>query len=553
MNQGKISPGEYALHAMGRTGEFHLAQWLGENGYVIMYGPSGSTRAPRGSPFRVHQPTTKGLDIIAFRPADGSILILDNKAGGDTGSIGEVGAFTNELRGKLQNRIKKIEGMRQGLPAPMMDHVDKVLNDLRAADQALAKQKGATWPPNVALAVANAGGEARGVTPGLVKQLKARGIRNVEFINFNPPRVQRVVLASGAKPQASRSAVRGSLTKLSSGAKLGLTALGFAGTTLGLLNAAHASPGLSTAAQMANPRGLVQESMLEGLKNLPQPKADPRTAASYFSDPNTFRGIRAIDLMNKHLRPFAQELDKHHQQVMATAAMEIYGLAAMAKDRPDTDRIEYLGDLNAELDDYARDLDVIDDNLEAAQELSGPALSAAAGAQQLAKGADSLIVQDWLLKQGGLDYNQIMDMRETLRDFAAVVPRVFGDVDALRAQVERQRQRLWDLRWEISKLSWGIALAPLIDGTSAPPLPDLESKDRDTVLSVLPWNLDRAIPLDEIKRRVRAARTDFIPSVEKVLADLEARNEVNFMHGPGVRHGKVWYRSSAPAHRPQGD
>jgi hypothetical protein len=225
----------------------------------------------------------------------------------------------------------------------------------------------------------------------------------------------------------------------------------------------------------------------------------------------------------------------------------------MAQGRPDTDRIEYLGDLNAELDEYARELDVIYDNLAAAQELSGPALSAASGAQQLAKGADYFIVQDWLIKHSGLSYDQIMDMRDTLRNFATVVPGVFKEVTALGAQVERQRQRLWDLRWEISKLAWGIALAPLIDGMSAPPLPDWKPKDRDAVLSVLPWGLDRAIPLDEIKRRVRAARTDFIPSVEKVLADREARNEVNVVQGPGVRHGKVWYRSSGPVLRPQGD
>jgi hypothetical protein len=545
------SQGEYYNHAVGRTGEFHLAQWLGENGYVIMYGPSGSTRAPRGSPFRVHQPATKGLDIIAFRPSDGSILILDNKAGGDTGSIGEVGAFTDNLRVKLRNRIEKIQQIRRGLPAPMQDHVDKVLADLRATDQALAK-KGSPWPPNVTFGVANAASEARGVTKGLVAQMKSRGIKNIEFIDFSAPRVRRVVLANGAPFPPSRSALRGSLTKLPSFARLGLTAVGVAGTTFGLMNAATASPVASTAAQLLNPRGMVQESMLEGLKNLPQPKPDPRSAEEYFTDPNTARGIHTIDLMVKNLRPFGEQLGKHHQQVMAVAAMEIYGLAFLSKDRPDPDRLEYLNDLRNELSDYAEDLDVVYDNLEAAHELAGPAITAAQGAQKLANAADRVLVKDWLLKHAQFSWEQIEDMQLNLRSFATLVPEVFRSVDALRVQVERQRQELWNLSWGIWKLSWGILLAPLIHGRPAPPLmgPD---QDREAVLSVLPWDVGSAIPLDEIKRRARAARRDFIPSVERVLKDLEARNEVATIQGPGVRHGKVWYRSSAPAHRPTQD
>src|SRR5262249_31169624 len=116
VNQARAE-GEYFNHGIGRLGEQTVADWLGTNGYVIMYGPGRSTRPPRGSPYRVHQPTTKGLDIIAFRPSDGEILVLDNKAGIGGGSVTEVGAFSNSLRDKLSNRIDKILGARTGLPA----------------------------------------------------------------------------------------------------------------------------------------------------------------------------------------------------------------------------------------------------------------------------------------------------------------------------------------------------------------------------------------------------------------------------------------------------
>jgi len=163
----RVSTGEYFNHAIGRFGEQGLHDWAGREGFVVIYGASGSTRTPRDQPQRrVHQPTTRGIDTVLYRPADHQILVVDNKgdAAAPTGissaPVGEVSAFTDNLRQKVRNRITNMEAARAGLPPQMAGHMNKVIADLRKVDTALAN-RGRNWPANVAFAVSNAGGTAR--------------------------------------------------------------------------------------------------------------------------------------------------------------------------------------------------------------------------------------------------------------------------------------------------------------------------------------------------------------------------------------------------------
>jgi len=205
--------GEYLQHAVGRYGEQTLGFHLGQDGYIILYGPGGTTRFPRADTRKVHQPTTKGLDMIAYHPKTGEILILDNKAGAAGGAIDDVSAFTRDLRKKLLNRIAKLERGRAHLPPAAQKHLDDALKSLKQAERALGGH--GAWPKKVSLAVANAAGAARGIAPELAKKLSRFGIR---FIDVNAARSAARAPKTGrliAKAAASR------LRRAAAGAELG--------------------------------------------------------------------------------------------------------------------------------------------------------------------------------------------------------------------------------------------------------------------------------------------------------------------------------------------
>src|SRR5688572_4502405 len=193
--------GEPLAHAIGRLGEREAAFFLGKEGWVVLYGPGGSQRFPRGGTLKVHQPTTKGLDLIAFNPKDGSVLILDNKAGGAAPHlVDDVSAFTNDLRKKLQNRIAKLERGRAHLPPWARKDMDRGINALKQAAGSLAGH--GSWPQSVRLAVSNAAGNATGISKDLARKLSGKGI---QFIDMNvakqvasPTKARRGILKAAA-------------------------------------------------------------------------------------------------------------------------------------------------------------------------------------------------------------------------------------------------------------------------------------------------------------------------------------------------------------------
>jgi hypothetical protein len=200
--------GEPLSHAIGRLGEREAAFFLGQEGWVVLYGSGGSQRFPRSGTRRVHQPTTKGLDLIAFNPKDGSVLILDNKAGGGAHTVNDVSAFTSDLGKKLKNRIAKLERGRAHLPPWALKDMDRSIAALKEAEQALAGK--GRWPSKVRLGVSNAAGNATGISKELSKQLADKGIH---FIDVNaakkvvaPSKVRRGIMRAAAQRLRQKTA-----------------------------------------------------------------------------------------------------------------------------------------------------------------------------------------------------------------------------------------------------------------------------------------------------------------------------------------------------------
>ena len=204
--------GEYLPHAIGRLGEREAAFFLGAEGWVVLYGPGGSQRFPSSDTRKVHQPSSKGLDLIAFNPKDGSVLILDNKGGGAAEEVKDVSAFTKNLRKKLQNRIAKLERGRAHLPPWALKDMDRGIAALKQAEQALGGK--GKWPGSVRLAVSNAAGNATGISKELAKELADKGIH---FIDVNAAKA----VASPAKARRGMAkAAAGRLRKEAAEAEL---------------------------------------------------------------------------------------------------------------------------------------------------------------------------------------------------------------------------------------------------------------------------------------------------------------------------------------------
>jgi hypothetical protein len=204
----------------------------------------------------------------------------------------------------------------------------------------------------------------------------------------------------------------------------------------------------------------MKDEMLKSLEQMPKPKADPRDAPSFFADPNTGKSLRFIDLLGKKLKPFGKELEEHHAKVVAGTNLEIVVLAVSKLAHEE--RLEFLHGVEDQLHAYVNDLNVVFDNLEAAKGLSNSVLESAKGAEQLAGAVSRLIVMDLLLK-AGLSFEEIVALYDNLKDYAAQARRVFQDVDAVHAQVQRLLQEANTLASQVNKVYWSVVLGRISD------------------------------------------------------------------------------------------
>jgi hypothetical protein len=218
--------------------------------------------------------------------------------------------------------------------------------------------------------------------------------------------------------------------------------------------------GLASGILLGIVQAKMKEEIAEALENMPKPNADPRAAPDYFADPKTARAIRLIDLLAKNLKPFGQELDAHHQDVVGGTNTEIALLAVSSL--PDPERVAFLSGLQDQLQAYARDLGIVFDNLNAAKDVSSKAMDAARDVQDLIKLLDTGLVSQWLYDQG-FTVIEISRLGQNLASYAAYVRIAFEDVDALHGKVKDMREDVAKPSSQVSKLSWSIILARAVE------------------------------------------------------------------------------------------
>jgi hypothetical protein len=200
--------------------------------------------------------------------------------------------------------------------------------------------------------------------------------------------------------------------------------------------------------------------MQESLAKMPKPQVDKRKAAEYLSDPNTGRALRTIDLLNKNLPAFRDDLQTTHDQTMYTAALEL-GLIQLSR-MPDTTRLQFLNGLEDQLNIRADELLVVSDNLDATAALEPKALDAAKSAEDLANLIDRAIVADFLLQQG-FEFNEIVTMYENLKSFSSRVRSTFTQIRALKQTVDACLKETQEKGWIANRLYWQISLSNIAE------------------------------------------------------------------------------------------
>jgi hypothetical protein len=495
---------------------------LGAEGYEFIDGPSGAGG---------HGVTAAGFDGVAYNPRTGDLILGDNKTFKRVGNVTSATAIDPErnLQQNLRGMISHLQNnpnLRAGTPNRIA-----VLQRLVAADRALTQWIAAGRPAGqlnlggVRLMVFNAGGNSTGVG-GRLALSGAVGFRDLNA----PPRIRvaadaaesvrlrvatetprvRVAIDEGmhvdAHPPMARSAVIASIASLGAGIALGILQAG------------------------------MKDAMLNSLEKLQQPRPDPRSAVSYFSDPNTGKSMRFLDLLNKNLKAFGTELENHHVKVMAGSMGEVMLLAA-SRTRSIPERLEFLSALREELFLYGDQLDIVYDNLDAAQELAPKVQKAAEGAEQLARALPNAALA---LHMAGFSWEEMKVMVDKLWDFSTVVRKTFKDVDQVHSQVKRIRDELSTLYWQLLKISWGIILDAASDAAKpAPPAKEPISQGSLRVLEAMGPGTP-ILRLRVIKDLVRHHPGDFIPSVETALRELRDAGLVVLMEGKGGLIIEAW-------------
>lgn len=149
----------HAPHAQGYLGEQTAGFLLGQKGYVILDGPSGSGG---------HGITTPGLDGAAFNPKTDDLLIYDNKSFKRGGNVGSASAITSNLPQNLDTLMQRLTAMRALLPPDGQLLLARALPRLQMARRSL-NGVGA-WPKNCRLAVTAEAGKSVGVGSSLASK-----------------------------------------------------------------------------------------------------------------------------------------------------------------------------------------------------------------------------------------------------------------------------------------------------------------------------------------------------------------------------------------------
>jgi len=210
--------------------------------------------------------------------------------------------------------------------------------------------------------------------------------------------------------------------------------------------------------------GIVQkkfkDEMLKSLENMPKPKVDRRAAADYLADPNTGKALQLIDLLNKNLGSFMEELADHHLKLIAETNVEITLLAISSL--PPNSRLHYLTGLQDQLQIYVDELYVVLDNVEAAKRLESKSISSAKDAEALAKLLDRALIADFLLKQG-FSLEEIVDMYSNLTDYSSRIRKLFQQLGQLQTKIQAYIEEQATLASSVNKVYWHIVGSQVAD------------------------------------------------------------------------------------------
>jgi hypothetical protein len=191
------------------------------------------------------------------------------------------------------------------------------------------------------------------------------------------------------------------------------------------------------------------------LDALPKPKIDRRGAQSFLNDPKAADGAHLLDLFNKNMKPFQQELEIDNQGVITNLNLRLMALALKQdKTRQDVEaRLGELDDIDDELGEYDDALSTVADNLDAILEKEEGALEAKKAAIDLRALLTNGMVLDWLIKEG-FSVEEISSMDSNLAFLSASITMLFDDTRSTQALIQRLREKANTLRRASKKIWW---------------------------------------------------------------------------------------------------
>ncbi len=195
--------------------------------------------------------------------------------------------------------------------------------------------------------------------------------------------------------------------------------------------------------------------MLDQIAKMPKPKIDRRYVADYLADPNTRESMRVIDLLNKNIKPFSNELQEHHLSLIGATNAELGVLTVSGV--PTHQRVEHLKVIQDQHIIYQQQLFTVFDNLNAALRLEETALERAKAAEQLANLVERAFVADQLLKMG-FDIDEIVDIWSNLIGFSKNIRTTFQDIKDLRNLVMKLSDEESRFAKDINRLYWSEIL-----------------------------------------------------------------------------------------------
>jgi hypothetical protein len=235
-----------------------------------------------------------------------------------------------------------------------------------------------------------------------------------------------------------------------------------AGPETGGVRRALGSAALNLGAQVGV--GLLQQALhdqiLEDLGKLPKPKIDRRGAGEFLQDPATGSAMQLLDVLGKDLKPFTAALGPRHEQIVATAELELMATALLpgTKAADVEKRFARLDAIADELRGYDEQLTTVSDNLGALLAMEASAMGSKQAADQLIDALPKLFsLQNFGAEMGvapSPDITEFMQYDSNLRYVSASIRITFADAHEAKAAVDRAIAQETQLREQLRKIWW---------------------------------------------------------------------------------------------------